>query len=170
MTHNLYVDRNNADFVTPVPYLMIEDFLSPALVVSDLVTTSRKKLFESFATLICEQYGSKLEFEEVLKTLNDRERLGSTGIGKGIALPHGRIGGLDKPIISIARLEQSIAYDTPDNEPVWLAVCLLVPADENQVHLQLLSKLAAGFQDDHFVAQVNQAPTASALFTLFRDI
>ena len=163
-------NENNVYSSRPVVLSMIEDFLTRALVVSNLDVASRKRLFESLATLIVEKSDIELVFEDVLQTLNERERLGSTGIGKGIALPHGRIDALDTPIIAVARLCDGIAYDAPDNTPVWLAVCLLVPKDANEIHLQLLSKLASSFQDDQFVQRIKKAPNTSLLYDLFIEI
>ena len=144
--------------------------LRPELVVHDLEVGSRKRLFEELSHLIsASDFGNELELDsgQVFDILHERERLGCTGVGKGIALPHGRMEGLVDPIIAMIRLADPIDYDAPDGEPVWLAVCLLVPAEANEIHLNLLANLAARFSDQEFVDQVNHAENSAALVRLF---
>jgi len=161
---------NSAEIEPPSRSVPPLDFLSTDRVIADLCVASRKRLFEALALLISEKSDIEIGLEEVFKTLNDRERLGSTALGKGIALPHGRVDGLASPVIAVVRLQNPIDYDAPDGEPVWLAVCLLVPKEANEVHLNLLSKLAAGFHNENFVMRVKEAPTSSALYHLFTEI
>jgi len=144
--------------------------LRSELVVHDLEVGSRKRLFEELSHLIsASDYGNELELdsEQVFDILHERERLGCTGVGKGIALPHGRMEGLETPIIAMIRLSEPIDYDAPDGEPVWLAVCLLVPAEANEIHLNLLADLAARFSDQDFIEQVYSAENSEALVSLF---
>ena len=126
--------------------------------------------FEELSHLIsASDFGNELELdsEKVFDILHERERLGCTGVGKGIALPHGRMEGLETPIIAMIRLAEPIDYDAPDGEPVWLAVCLLVPAEANEIHLNLLADLAARFSDQNFVEKVYSAESSEALVNLF---
>ncbi|WP_423905731.1 PTS sugar transporter subunit IIA [Candidatus Spongiihabitans sp.] len=153
-------------------------YLQPNLVVVNLCIASRKRLLEQFAelitanTTICNSEHSENvpNIEQIFATLHDRERLGSTALGKGIALPHGRIAGLAQPVIAIAKLENPVDYDAPDGMPVWLAVCLLVPAEANDVHLNLLATLAAKFDDDDFVHEVKETVSTTEIYNLFSDI
>lgn len=153
-------------------------YLQPDLVVVNLSIASRKRLLEQFAELIATnvatcnsgQVENVPELEQIFATLHDRERLGSTALGKGIALPHGRITGLSQPVIAIAKLENPVDYDAPDGLPVWLAVCLLVPTEANQVHLNLLAALAAKFDDDDFVREVKKTVSSTEIYNLFSDI
>jgi PTS system nitrogen regulatory IIA component len=151
-------------------------YLTPSRVVVDLPVASRKKLFEKFATMIAGEGNgepsddSELERERIFETLHDRERLGCTGVGNGIALPHGRIENLEAPVICIARLQAPIDYDAPDGIPVWLAVCLLVPADANEVHLNILATLASRFSDGQFVEDARNARDRAELYNLFSSI
>ena len=161
-------------------------YLKPEQVVANLCVASRKRLFERLSELIASKFSAELEDDEsadtsdnidnvlsaesIFETLHDRERLGCTALGKGIALPHGRIAGLSEPVIAVARLEKSISYDAPDGVPVWIAVCLLVPSDANDVHLQLLAGLASRFSDEKFVQDVQSADSDSDLYKLFADI
>lgn len=180
---NIVSDAVSNDAAQQSPATTTLDYLQPDLVVVDLIVKSRKRLFEEFAELIvCSRrvYNSNtddsniesddsLELENIFDTLHDRERLGSTAIGKGIALPHGRIDGLTDPVISIARLETPIDYDALDGVPVWLAVCLLVPSDANEIHLNLLAKLASKFSDEEFVCGVKETTSSMELYNLFTE-
>ncbi|MYD77009.1 MAG: PTS sugar transporter subunit IIA [Gammaproteobacteria bacterium] len=150
------------------------DYLDPAHVVVDLDVSSRKRLFEEIARVVTEN-GSGTEIqamlpltpERVFETLHERERLGSTGIGKGIGLPHGRLKNLSEPIIAMVRLESPIEYAAPDCEPVWFIVCLLVPEDANEVHLNLLAELAKRLDDSGFVSLIREAKTSDEIMQLF---
>ena len=153
----------------------IADFLDDARVVIDLDVSSRKRLFEQMAKLLASRGddaggdasddagNNGLDFDTVLHILTRREKLGCTGIGNGIALPHGRSKGLAEPVMAVARLKRAISYDAPDGIPVWLAVCLLVPAEANETHLQLLAALATRFSTPGFSEQLKAARSAAQL-------
>ncbi len=153
---------------------MLVDYLHANRISIDLEVSSRKRLFEEIAELTCRNrhpseahLALPLTAECVCETLNKRERLGSTGIGNGIVLPHGRIHDLPEPIISIARLKSPIEYDAPDAIPVWLAVSLLVPEDANETHLNLLADLAEHLNNKTFVAALQEAETSAEIMQLF---
>ncbi|MEJ2177670.1 MAG: PTS sugar transporter subunit IIA [Gammaproteobacteria bacterium] len=154
------VDRNETQ---------IKQYLSEDRILLDLSTTSRKRLFENIAELSSGAQDG-ISADCVFKTITERERLGSTGLGKGIAVPHGRIENLTRPVISIIRLKQPIEYDTPDDKPVWLAVGLLVPAYANETHLNLLSTLARCFQDSDFIDAVKRCSSPDQVSQLFGEI
>lgn len=173
--------------------LQLGDFLADERVVIDLDVSSRKRLFEQMAKLVsahangvaeasdgASYYGASNDkrnvapenvvpdVDAVLHALTKREKLGCTGIGNGIALPHGRIDGFAEPVIAVARLKQAINYDAPDGVPVWLAVCLLVPTDANETHLRLLAALAARFNTPGFPEQLKQSRSAAELLAHFK--
>ncbi len=153
------------------PGVNLKDFLNCDLVITDMEVTSKKRLLQQFAKLIANTSDgddeNRLSLDRIFDTLYTRERLGCTALGKGIALPHGRIEGLSQPVISIARLKQPVDYDAPDGLPVWLAVCLLVPANAHDVHLNLLALLAEKFSDELFTDDVKKTRTAEALYHIF---
>jgi len=144
----------------------ISDYLSQRRIVLDMDTTSRKRLFEHIAEVSSDEHGGISE-DTIFKTICERERLGSTGLGHGIAVPHGRIGQLEQPIISLFRLKTAIDYDAPDEEPVWLAVGLLVPEEATETHLKLFSLLVGCFQDEKFIAALKDCETAAQVDQLF---
>ncbi|HEY5633375.1 MAG TPA: PTS IIA-like nitrogen regulatory protein PtsN [Burkholderiaceae bacterium] len=119
--------------------------LPPANVVTDLEVTSKKRLFEQAGLMFENNHG--IERSKVFDSLFARERLGSTGLGEGVAIPHGRIKGLKEALAAFVRLAEPIAFDAPDGEPVRLLVFLLVPENATEEHLELLSELAELLSD-----------------------
>ncbi len=155
----------------------IGDFLEQRRVVVDVDVSSRKRLFEQMAKLLSSRNNDNdgddesergPDLDTVLHTLTKREKLGCTGIGNGIALPHGRIEGLAEPRMAVARLKHGIPYDAPDGVPVWLAVCLLAPVKANETHLKLLAALAECFSTPGFPEQLKQARNARELVAHFK--
>ena len=102
--------------------------------------TSKKRAFEEAGLLFENLHG--LSRALVTDSLFARERLGSTGLGHGVAIPHGRIKGLKAPMASVFQLAQSIGFDAPDEQPVKLLIFLLVPEAATQKHLEILSEIA----------------------------
>ena len=150
------------DTVTATARPRIGDFLAVERVAVNLEVGSRKRLFEQFARMVSARDGAP-GLDDILATLIKREKLGCTGVGRGIALPHGRLDGLESPVIAAARLKNAIDYDAPDGQAVWLAVCLLVPVDATSTHLNILAALAASFSDSGFTAQLKSCDSAAAL-------
>jgi len=148
--------------------IALGDFLNDARVVIDLDVASRKRLFERMAKLVAAREDGP-GLDSVLRALTQREKLGCTGIGNGIALPHGRMDGFKEPRIAVARLKSAIQYDAPDGAPVWLAVCLLAPVDANGIHLRLLAALAERFNSPAFRESLLRARSAAELASYFRD-
>ena len=128
---------------------------------------SKKRAFEEVGFLFESQHG--LSRALVTDSLFSRERLGSTGLGNGVAVPHGRIKGLKLPLAAVLLLEQAIGFDAPDNEPVDLLVFLLVPEAATQKHLELLSEIAALLSDEARREAMRRSETADALHALIRD-
>ena len=98
-----------------------------------------------------------------------RERLGSTGLGHGVAIPHGRIKGLKNPLAAVMRVAQPIPFDAPDDEPVSLLIFLLVPEAATQRHLEILSEIAEMLSDRDLRERLKLAEDASALHKLIAD-
>lgn len=151
----------------------LDAYLDEKRVVVDLEVSSRKRLFEAMAALLSGAAAAANDadapsLDGVLHTLTKREKLGCTGIGDGVALPHGRIDGLRQPLIAIARLKDGIDYEAPDGKPVWLAVCLLAPGEAANEHLQLLAALAERFKMPGFVERVKQSRTSAELTSQFK--
>jgi PTS system nitrogen regulatory IIA component len=143
---------------------LISSLLSPTSVVAALDASSKKRVFEEAGLLFETQLG--LARDLVFDKLFIRERLGSTGLGQGVAIPHSRITGLTEAAGAFIRLATPIPFDAADGRPVNLVFVLLVPAEANDTHLQLLSELARMFSDRAFREQLFAAPDAEALYAL----
>lgn len=109
-------------------------------IVLDMAVTSKKRAFEQAGLLFENHHG--LARTIVFDSLFARERLGSTALGQGVAVPHGRVKGLEAPLAAFLRLAQPIPFDAPDGEPVSMLMCLLVPETATQQHLDILAELA----------------------------
>src|SRR3982751_3401737 len=114
-------------------------------VLVDVDATSKKRVFEQAGLLFENQHA--IARATVTDNLFARERLGSTGLGHGVAIPHGRIKGLKNPLAAVLRVRQPIAFDAPDEEPVSLLIFLLVPEAATQRHLEILSEIAEMLSD-----------------------
>lgn len=143
----------------------IASLLSPDNVVASLDASSKKRVFEQIGLMFENHHG--LALSVVYDALFAREKLGSTGLGQGIAIPHGRIKGLKTPVGGFVRVSTPVQFDAPDGQPVSLIFVLLVPEAANEQHLQLLSELAQMFSDRSFREQLATAPDAPALHSLF---
>jgi PTS system nitrogen regulatory IIA component len=134
-------------------------------VLVDLEASSKKRVFEQAGLLFENHQGIGRSL--VYDALFAREKLGSTGLGQGIAIPHGRIKGLKEAKGAFLRLATPVQFDAPDGKPVNLVFVLLVPEAATEFHLQLLSELAHIFSDKTFREKVMAATDAAALHELF---
>jgi PTS system nitrogen regulatory IIA component len=134
--------------------------LSVDNVVLDLDVSSKKRAFEQ-AGLIFEN-NAGIARSAVSDNLFARERLGSTGLGHGVAVPHGRIKGLKAPIAAFVRLAAPIPFESPDGQPVSLLIFLLIPDHVTQQHLEILSEIAEMFSDAAFREVLARAVDAAS--------
>ena len=118
----------------------LASILSAEQVLVQVDVTSKKRAFEEVGLLFENLHG--LSRALVTDSLFSRERLGSTGLGHGVAIPHGRIKGLKAPMAAVFQLAQPIGFDAPDEQPVGLMIFLLVPEAATQKHLEILSEIA----------------------------
>src|SRR3954471_5985968 len=143
---------------------LVAKLLPAANVVIDMQVSSKKRLFEQAGLLFENQHG--LARSVVFDSLFAREKLGSTGLGQGIAIPHGRMKGLKEAVGGLVRTRQPIPFDAPDSQNVSLIFVLLVPDRATDQHLQILSELAQMFSDKPFREKLLAAPSAAELHRL----
>ncbi|OGA20362.1 MAG: PTS IIA-like nitrogen-regulatory protein PtsN [Betaproteobacteria bacterium] len=143
---------------------LVAKLLPPGNVVLDLPVSSKKRLFEQIGLLFENHHG--IARNRVFDSLFDRERLGSTGLGQGVAIPHGRLKGLKEALGAFVRLAQPVPFDAPDGKPVTLVFTLLVPEQATEKHLQILSELAQMFSDRALREALAGAPDAGTLHRL----
>lgn len=146
---------------------LISKLLPPTNVVLDRAASSKKRVFEQAGLLFENQQG--VARSKVFDSLFARERLGSTGLGQGVAIPHGRIKGLREATAAFIRLSEPIPFDAPDGKPVSILIFLLVPEQATQMHLEILSELAEMLSDPLFRDSLASAPEAPAAHRLLTE-
>jgi PTS system nitrogen regulatory IIA component len=142
----------------------LASILPPAQVLVHVEATSKKRAFEEAGLLFGSLHG--LSRSLVTDSLFSRERLGSTGLGHGVAIPHGRIKGLKAPMAAVFLLDTPIGFDAPDDQPVRLLIFLLVPEAATQKHLEILSEIAELLSDASLRERMNDSTAAVQLHAL----
>jgi len=145
----------------------VSDILTPARIELAMRAASKKRALEILSELIAKDTG--LNSTVVFQSLIDRERIGSTGIGESIAIPHGRLKALEQPIGAFTILEQQIDFDAIDQKPVNLIFALLVPEEATEEHLQLLAQLAKIFSNKQAKEKLLGASTPEAALLIFKE-
>lgn len=145
--------------------MRINDILTPERTYSGVSLKSKKKVLEFAAETIATAYPG-LFSEDIFETLCARERLGSTALGHGVALPHARLPTLKEPLGLLIRLREGISFDSEDNAPVDLVFVLVVPQATNDLHLKLLAQIAEKFSQAEFRDRLRHAPTSEVLYEL----
>jgi PTS system nitrogen regulatory IIA component len=143
--------------------MRIEEILSPQRVSVGLSCKTKKRLLELMSALLGAGEPT-VDVNAAFQSLFERERLGSTGIGEGVALPHGRLKGLKKAVGAFATLESAMDYEAIDRKPVNMAFALLVPEEANEEHLRLLAALAELFHKKELREQLLAAKTPEELY------
>ena len=136
-------------------------------VILDADSTSKKRVFERVGVLF--ENTHKIARSQIFDSLFAREKLGSTGLGHGVAIPHGRIKGLRDATAAFVKTQALIPFDAPDSQPVNLIFVLLVPERATDLHLQLLSELAQMFSDKTFREQIQNTNDVAIIHQLFTN-
>lgn len=142
----------------------LSQILPPSQVLVSVDATSKKRAFEEAGLLFENMHG--LNRALITDSLFARERLGSTGLGHGVAIPHGRIKGLKAPMAAVFQLATPIGFDAPDEQPVAMLIFLLVPEAATQKHLEILSEIAELLSDSTLREKLKITTDASALHQL----
>ena len=142
----------------------LSQILPPAQVLVGVDAASKKRAFEDAGLLFENLHG--LNRALVADSLFARERLGSTGLGHGVAIPHGRIKGLKAPMAAVFQLETPIGFDAPDEQAVGLLIFLLVPEAATQKHLEILSEIAEMLSDSVLREKLKRSQDAATLHQL----
>jgi PTS system nitrogen regulatory IIA component len=140
-----------------MPFL---DLLTLERVRTDLVASDKAELLVEIAALMA---GDPAEEGEILEALQVRERLGSTGLGRGVAIPHGRIAGIERARAAFIKLKAPMAFDAVDSGPIDLVAALVVPSHFTDQHLHLLAELAELFSDERLTTALRNADDPSAI-------
>jgi PTS system nitrogen regulatory IIA component len=147
--------------------MLSPELINEARIGQGLEISSKKRLLETLAELLANDH-PRLSTENVFERLLERERLGSTGLGHGVALPHARIKEVSQVIGAFVQTTRGVDYDAADGEPVDLAFALLVPETATEEHLQLLAYLAGRFSESATRSQLRDADSSAAILDLLK--
>jgi PTS system nitrogen regulatory IIA component len=145
--------------------MQIKDFISEGGIVFSPSVSSKKAALEILSDTLAYQENS-LNKNKVLDALLAPEKLGSTGLGKGIAIPHCRIQGLDNITVTMLKLEEGVEYEASDDKPVFFLFCLVVPEDANEEHLELLASLAELLDNEQLRNSIQKCSNARELYQI----
>jgi PTS system nitrogen regulatory IIA component len=146
---------------------LISKILTPAHILIDTESTSKKRVFEKVGLLF--EIQLQIARSQIFDSLFAREKLGSTGLGQGVAIPHGRIPKLREATAAMVRTTHPIPFDSPDGQPVTLIFVLLVPELATDLHLELLGELAEMFCDGDFRKNLQECSDPACMYQLFCD-
>ena len=148
--------------------MQITDFIEPQRIHIGVRATSKKQILEALAKNGAIETG--LAERSIFDVLVERERLGTTGIGKRIAIPHGRIPQLDALLGIFFRLDRPVEFDSLDNEPVDLIFLLLAPEGSGADHLKALSRISRLFRDSNRCERIRESESKTKVFEILTEI
>ena len=143
----------------------LNQILAPDRTICRAPNVSNKRLFETIARIFSDDQPS-LTYDKILDQLIAREKLGSTGMGQGIAIPHCRVTECVEPLGAILTLEEAIPFDAPDDQPVDLLFILLVPKEAHQQHLDILAEIARLFSQEDLCERLRAARDNHSLYNI----
>ncbi len=148
--------------------MTLQDILTLDCTLCAVPAISKKRILEQICLLAAEKIGDCDE-SDLLESILNREKMGSTGIGNGIAIPHGRLSNTDKAMAVLLTTDTAIDFDAIDNKPVDIFICLFVPENSNQQHLNTLQSIAQLFSDRKTVKQVRKCTSNQQLFSFIQQ-
>ncbi|HMK34457.1 MAG TPA: PTS sugar transporter subunit IIA [Desulfomonilaceae bacterium] len=148
--------------------MRILDFLHSDAIISSLEAGSKDEVLEELVRPIAKAYPT-IDKASLLKTLISRESLGSTGIGGGIAIPHGKFDGLDRLVASFGRSAKGVDFSSMDNRPAYLFFLLIAPKNSAGEHLKALARISRLFKDPLLKQGLQQAETAEEIYTMLQE-
>ncbi|MEZ5542995.1 MAG: PTS IIA-like nitrogen regulatory protein PtsN [Pseudomonadota bacterium] len=140
----------------------ITSLLTPERVVCCDNIASKKRLLEHLSELLGNS-APHLSQQAIFDALVNREKLGSTGLGRGVAIPHGRMAMLEEPVCAFIKVEKPVDFDAADDQPVDLVFCLLVPEDSTEEHLQVLSTIAEIFSNPAMCSALRECDSGECI-------
>ena len=143
--------------------MRLSDILSQNHIIPDLKAKDKKGVLAELVDVIVRS-DPTLDKNSLIKVLLERERLGSTGIGDGVAIPHGKFQGLKHPIISFGRSRKGLDFDAMDGEAVFLFFLLVAPEDSASIHLKALARIAKIIKSRSFRNVLMQVPTREEIY------
>jgi len=147
--------------------MKILDNLNQKAIISKLHATDKNGVLNELSTALAEVSGGNQE--EMMRVLLDRERLGSTGIGGGIAIPHGKMNSLDSLLMAFGRSRKGVNFETMDGKPAHMFFLLLAPQDSTGGHLKMLARISQLLKDSVFKERLMNAVDQRELYAAFEE-
>jgi PTS system nitrogen regulatory IIA component len=148
--------------------MKIADILSQDLVVSAIEARSKADVIEELARVVAAHH-PEIEHWRLVQALEDRERLNSTALGEGVAIPHGKLAGVKRVIAAFGRSPAGVDFSSLDGKPTHLFFLLVAPEDSAGAHLKALARISRLLKDEAFRARLMAAPDAEALYRTIRE-
>jgi PTS system nitrogen regulatory IIA component len=148
--------------------MKILEVLSQDAILTDLKATDKRSVIEELSTPLA--VIGNLDHAELVRVLQERERLGSTGIGKGIGIPHGKLPALDKLLLGFGISRQGVDFESMDRQPTYLFFLLLTPENTAGLHLRLLARISRLLKDDVFRNQLLKARRVEEVTAIIRSV
>lgn len=148
--------------------MQLSEILISSCTSCHVAVSSKKRILEKICQLATAQI-TDIDQDELLDSLLDREKMGSTGIGNGIAIPHGRLPNADKVVAVLVTTEKAIDFDAIDNRDVDIFIALFVPENSCQEHLDTLQNIAKLFSDKKMIKQVRKCNDSQTLYNLIQQ-
>ena len=145
--------------------MKLSEILKQGDIVPELKSNDKEGVLEELAEVVC-GHNSLIVKEDLVDVLTERERLGTTGIGDGVALPHGKINNLKHPLISFGRSIQGVNFDSMDGQPVNIFFLLVAPENLSDVHLQILSRIARILKHSTTRQRLREAQTRDDIYKI----
>jgi len=145
--------------------MKLSEILRPECIIFNLKAHDKKGALEELSRVITDQEPS-LNKGYLLQVLLERERLGSTGIGEGIALPHGKVNNLDRLLVCFGRSLEGLSFDSIDNQPAYLFFLLVAPENSAGAHLQALAKISRVLKDSNFRQRLMDAKSKDEIYRI----
>jgi len=146
----------------------IVDLLNPASVEAEIKSVTKDDVLVEMTDVLLRSVAG-LERDQVLEVLQEREHLGSTGIGEGVAIPHGKLKNIDQLVLSFGRSKQGVDFDSMDGKPAHLFFLLLAPEDSISIHLKTLARISKLLKDENVRAQLMNAATSEEIYQIIRN-
>ena len=149
----------------------MQDLITASCVANDVHAKSKKQLFNELATLLINGVPelANIAPRDIVNPALERERLGSTGVGHGVALPHARIEGISKVYAAFVRLKEPMDYEAIDERPVDLVAMIIAPEDAGGAHLRALARLSRQLRRENSRARLRAAPDAQSIYIILSD-
>jgi PTS system nitrogen regulatory IIA component len=148
--------------------MRIEDILAPELVIPRLEASTKAGVLEELVSVVAAHH-PEIDRGRLLEALHERERLNTTGLGDGVAIPHGKLPGLRRVFAAFGRSPAGVDFQSVDNKPTHLFFLLVAPEESASAHLKALARISRLLKDDAFRARLREAPDADALYRTICD-